>query len=89
MAVLPFCLLYKADISESLLQNNMKETDQARTNLAEDLARLRIELEKVINRVAKLLASMTQELLSQNVLSCCLPICSNTVPGVWQRAICH
>ena len=64
----------------------MKETDQARTNLAEDLARLRIELEKVINRVAKLLASMTQELLSQNVLSCCLPICSNTV---WQRAICH
>lgn len=30
-----------------LMQVNMRETDQARTNLAQDLARLRVELEKV------------------------------------------
>ena len=30
-----------------LMQVNMRETDQARTNLAHDLARLRLELEKV------------------------------------------
>jgi len=30
-----------------LMQVNMRETDQARTNCAQDLARLRVELEKV------------------------------------------
>ncbi len=36
-----------------LMQVNMRETDQARTNLAQDLARLRVELEKVSTAVCQ------------------------------------
>ena len=36
-----------------LMQVNMRETDQARTNLAQDLARLRVELEKVSSAVCQ------------------------------------
>ncbi len=57
-----------------LMQHNMRETDQARTNLAQDLARLRIELEKVSSSGRHNILDLSR--CHQRYISECLVACT-------------